>query len=207
MPPRGLIGRGIVRNCGMRSNAPNHGRMPGLPVSTSWLSPHELNVEQRIKLARGFGQEISDRYRNVVDLALHTPRTDERNFHAHLLSTTREVLTSGFGRKIEAELSGSQRFELGLPRAMEEHSQIRERWAFLANGALREAGLAISISHNPDPRVLLQSNARAWAAEGVLGNRAPRRAQYCGRSGPRRICPTAGGGAGAVPFAGTGSGP
>jgi len=111
--------------------------------------PHELKAEQRIVLARAFAQEICDRYHNVVDLAVHQPRTDPRNFHAHLLTTTREVYGSGLGQKTIAELTGSQRFELGLPRAAQELAQIREHWAAMANGALHEAGLEIRISHLP----------------------------------------------------------
>lgn len=124
--------------------------------------PHELNVEQRTVLARSFAQEISDRYRNAVDLALHQPRSDPRNFHAHLLSTTREVTPQGLGPKTIAELNGSQRFELGLPRAMEEHSQIRRRWADMTNEALREAGLEARVSHIPDAARQLQGDARVW---------------------------------------------
>src|SRR5580698_5408774 len=69
--------------------------------------PHELNVEQRTALARTFAQDIADRYHNAVDLAIHQPRTDPRNFHAHLLSTTRELTPTGFGPKTTAELSGA----------------------------------------------------------------------------------------------------
>ncbi|HEY4338751.1 MAG TPA: MobA/MobL family protein [Steroidobacteraceae bacterium] len=124
--------------------------------------PHELNAEQRTTLARTFAQEISDRYSNVVDLAIHQPRTDPRNFHAHLLSTTREVTASGLGPKTIAELTGSQRFELGLPRAMQEHAQLRERWADMANDALRDAGLEVRISHIPNSETILRPEARAW---------------------------------------------
>jgi hypothetical protein len=124
--------------------------------------PHELNANQRIALARGFAQEISDRYRNAVDLALHQPRSDPRNFHAHLLSTTREVTPQGLGPKTIAELNGSQRFELGLPRAMEEHSQIRRRWAEMTNDALREAGLEARVSHIPEATTDVQTDARLW---------------------------------------------
>jgi hypothetical protein len=124
--------------------------------------PHELKAEQRIVLARSFAQEISDRYHNAVDLAVHQPRTDPRNFHAHLLSTTREVTASGLGPKTIAELTGSQRFELGLPRAMQEHAQIRERWAVMTNDALRDAGLDVRVSHAPDPEALLRSEAQPW---------------------------------------------
>jgi hypothetical protein len=124
--------------------------------------PHELNAERRTALARTFAQEISNRYHNVVDLAVHQPRSDPRNFHAHLLTTTREIGPSGLGPKTIAELTGSQRFELGLPRAMQEHAQIRERWAVLANEALREAGLEVRISHIPDSEAIRQPGARPW---------------------------------------------
>jgi hypothetical protein len=124
--------------------------------------PHELNVEQRTVLARTFAQDISDRYQNAVDLAVHQPRTDPRNFHAHLLSTTREVNAVGFGPKTIAELSGAARFEQGLPRAMQEHAQIRERWAQMTNEALRAAGLEVRVWHIPDSEALLRSDARAW---------------------------------------------
>jgi MobA/MobL family len=124
--------------------------------------PHELNAQQRLVLARTFAQELSDRYHNVVDLAIHRPRTDPRNFHAHLLSTTREVAASGLGPKTIAELSGSQRFELGLPSAMQEHAQLREHWASMTNGALHEAGLDLRISHIPDSGAIRQPGAKAW---------------------------------------------
>ena len=124
--------------------------------------PHELNTEQRTVLARGFAQEIADRYRNAVDLALHQPRTDPRNFHAHLLTTTRELTAGGLGPKTTAELRGSERFELGLPRAMEEHAQIRERWASMTNEALRDAGLEVRVSHIPDSQAFLRPDAQPW---------------------------------------------
>ncbi|HEX3838351.1 MAG TPA: MobA/MobL family protein [Steroidobacteraceae bacterium] len=152
--------------------------------------PHELNAEQRTVLARSFAQEIADRYNNAVDLAIHQPRSDPRNFHAHLLSTTREVSAAGLGPKTIAELSGSQRFELGLPRAMQEHAQIREQWAHMANGALRAAGLEVRISHVPDREAVLRPGTEAWLPRvawemerrgeaSVLGDRA--RAQFAQR--------------------------
>jgi MobA/MobL family len=124
--------------------------------------PHELNAQQRLVLARAFAREISDRYHNVVDLAVHQPRTDQRNFHAHLLTTTREISAAGLGSKTIAELSGSQRFEQGLPTAIQEHVQIRQQWAGMANDALRDAGLNIRISDIPDRAAILQPGAKPW---------------------------------------------
>src|SRR3984885_15473656 len=90
--------------------------------------PVELSPPQRLELVRSFSQELSDRYGFAVDFVVHAPRdfpgSDPRNFHAHLLATTREVTVEGLGAKTIAELNGSQRFELGLPRAMQEHAQI-----------------------------------------------------------------------------------
>ena len=53
------------------------------------LIPPELTPAQRVHLVRGFSQELADRYRSAVDVALHTPRpgADRRNHHAHLLGS------------------------------------------------------------------------------------------------------------------------
>ncbi len=101
--------------------------------------PHELTAERRAALARQFAQEISDRYGSAVDLAIHAPRGDPRNFHAHLFTTTREVTPEGLGPKTTLELSGTERHRRGLPRWAEELASLRERWATLANETLKEA--------------------------------------------------------------------
>ncbi|HTC50766.1 MAG TPA: MobA/MobL family protein [Steroidobacteraceae bacterium] len=124
--------------------------------------PHEMNATQRTVLARSFAQEISNHYRNVVDLALHQPRTDPRNFHAHLLTTTREVTPQGFGAKTIAELNGTQRFELGLPRAMEELVQVRELWAEMTNEHLLQAGIEARVFHRRPEAAQVQREARPW---------------------------------------------
>ncbi len=104
-----------------------------------------------------------DRYHNAVDLAIHQPRTDPRNFHAHLLSTTREVTASGFGPKTIAELSGSARFEqgagLGRCRNTPRSASVGPH---MSNEALRAAGLEARISHVPDSESILRPQARAW---------------------------------------------
>ncbi|MHA4915609.1 MobA/MobL family protein, partial [Enterococcus faecium] len=84
-------------------------------------------------LARSFSQEVADRYKVAVDLAVHDPRPsgDPRNYHAHLLMTTREVTPEGLGAKAGLELSRAERANLGLPNGSEEFTAIRERWATL----------------------------------------------------------------------------
>ncbi|HEX4050897.1 MAG TPA: MobA/MobL family protein [Steroidobacteraceae bacterium] len=109
--------------------------------------PHELKHGERLQLARGFARELVERYHNAVDLAIHAPRGDQRNFHAHLLATTREVTSEGLSRKTSLEWSGSERHRQGLLRWGEERAWLRERWAGLTNQALEAAHLQMRVSH------------------------------------------------------------
>jgi hypothetical protein len=105
--------------------------------------PVELDAEQRLKLVRGFSQEMSDRYQFALDLTVHEPRrfpgSDPRNFHAHLLATTREATPEGLTTKTTLELSDAKRRDLGLEPAVHELFHVRERWAIVTNDALRAA--------------------------------------------------------------------
>lgn len=111
--------------------------------------PAELSAESRVALARAFSREISDRYNAAVDLAIHAPRPegDPRNFHAHLLATTREVTPDGLGPKTGLDRNGAARSELGLPKARQEFANLRARWADLANEALRAANIEARVDH------------------------------------------------------------
>lgn len=113
--------------------------------------PVELSPEQRLGLVRGFSQELSDRYQFAVDLAIHAPRefpgSDPRNYHAHLLATTREITAEGLGAKTTLEFNDSKRRERGLEPAINELLFVRERWATVTNEALREAHVAARVDH------------------------------------------------------------
>jgi ATP-dependent exoDNAse (exonuclease V) alpha subunit len=119
--------------------------------------PFELNPTRRLGLARAFSQEIAERYRVAVDLAVHDPRPggDPRNFHAHLLTTTREVTPAGLGAKAGLDMHTRERRRHELPDHREEYVNLRERWATLTNEALRDAHVAARIDH------------RSLAAQGV----------------------------------------
>jgi len=71
--------------------------------------PHELDVEQRAALARDFAQHLADRYGAAVDMAIHEPhgKTDDRNHHAHLLMTTRQLTPNGLGDKLISSGKGN----------------------------------------------------------------------------------------------------
>ena len=119
--------------------------------------PPELDPDRRTVLVRAFAQHLADRYGTVVDLASHQPRPsgDPRNFHAHLLATTRELTTGGLGPKASIELSDTSRIARGLPRAAEELRLLRADWAERTNEALRTAGLEVTV------------DARSLKAQGI----------------------------------------
>jgi ATP-dependent exoDNAse (exonuclease V) alpha subunit len=113
--------------------------------------PAELSGRQHIGLVRGFSKELSDRYGFAVDFAIHAPRdfpgSDPRNFHAHLLATTREVNIEGLGPKTALDMNDGKRRKLGLEPVIYELLHVRARWATLANESLREAHSTARIDH------------------------------------------------------------
>ena len=121
------------------------------------ILPFELSPVQRVALARTFSREIADRYKVAVDLAVHEPRSDgdPRNFHAHLLTTTREITPAGLGAKSGLDMHAVERRRRGLSDHRQEYVNVRERWAALTNQALREAHIDGRVDH------------RSLAAQGV----------------------------------------
>lgn len=93
--------------------------------------PHELDEAQRLDLVRGY---IRDQFTNkgmIADLAIHAPSQegDERNHHAHILLTMREVTEEGFGNKAREWNAKANVYEW------------RQAWERHANQALENAGL------------------------------------------------------------------
>jgi ATP-dependent exoDNAse (exonuclease V) alpha subunit len=118
--------------------------------------PPELTPSQRLALARSFSRELADRYGVAVDLAVHDPKRGEsQNFHAHLLTTTREVTPTGLGQKTGLDMGAVPRAKLGLASHSEEYFALRERWAVLTNQTLREANVDARVDH------------RSLAAQGI----------------------------------------
>jgi ATP-dependent exoDNAse (exonuclease V) alpha subunit len=119
--------------------------------------PSELDAGQRLALARSFSREIAERYKVAVDLSVHEPRADgdPRNFHAHLLTTTREVTPAGLGAKTGLDMTPLERRRRELPDHRQEFVNIRARWASLTNQALGDANVAVRVDH------------RSLAAQGI----------------------------------------
>ena len=110
--------------------------------------PAECSAQEREKLARDFAQTIADRYGVAVDLNLHQPHrnsdgSDNLNYHAHLLTTTRQISAEGLGQKSDIELSDSTRTKRGMTSGAAEIYQLREVWTGLQNQVLEKYGVAV----------------------------------------------------------------
>jgi ATP-dependent exoDNAse (exonuclease V) alpha subunit len=111
--------------------------------------PHELTPAQRLGLVQRFSQELADQHGFAVDFAIHAPRhhNDPRSYHAHLLTTTRELLPTGLGAKTALDLRDSERRARGLGSWLNELLTVRARWATITNEALLMANVHARIDH------------------------------------------------------------
>lgn len=139
-------------------------------VAREWLInlPHELDEAKRKLLAHEFAQALADKYNIIADCAIHSPSqkevargADPRNYHAHILVTTREAKMGADGTlffdkqlKIPFEWSNKKRDANGLQSSIQEIKDIRQLWVDMANKAL--VGLDV-----------MELDARSFKAQGV----------------------------------------
>ena len=137
-------------------------------VAREWIVnlPHELNEKQREQLAHEFSQKLADKYNIIADCCIHQPSdkevargADPRNFHAHIMLTTRQVhLTADgnivLGEKAAIELSDKKRKSLGLERVSDEIVELRQLWEQTANTKLAEIGCELIDSRSYKERGL-----------------------------------------------------
>lgn len=104
--------------------------------------PHELPRDRRLALARAYAGHIARRFGVVVDIAVHPPSRagDRRNWHCHMLFTTRRV-GSGFAfgpktRELDAAATGGPIIK-----------HLREKWADFVNLMLMDVGSSAAIDH------------------------------------------------------------
>jgi hypothetical protein len=111
--------------------------------------PTELPAEARQELAVRFAHGLAARYGCAVDVALHEPggKGDHRNWHAHLLATTRQVTAQGLGEKCAIEWADSKRLSQGLAPARMEIETVRQMWAEEVNRQLQEAQRPERVDH------------------------------------------------------------
>lgn len=115
--------------------------------------PHELTPDQRQHLVDDFTKSLAKGLGVAIDYAIHEPnkRGDDRNYHAHILMTTRTAsLENGvlaLGAKSNIELENKALKAKGLPSTQAQITSIRKDWADYTNHHLRKAGLDITIDH------------------------------------------------------------
>ena len=105
--------------------------------------PHELSTEQRAEIVDDFCRDFVKKHNVIVDACIHAPHehddeTDNKNYHVHIMFTTRLVNEKG-------ELGKKQRtFNDEGPQILKDS---RETFANVVNTALENAGLDERIDH------------------------------------------------------------
>ena len=103
--------------------------------------PTELSDVARIEITRAFAAQLVERYGVAADVAIHAPHRegDQRNHHAHILTTTRVLSAEGLTDKtrvLDAARTGGPEIEA-----------MRAYWAELQNHALELAGQEERVDH------------------------------------------------------------
>lgn len=101
--------------------------------------PSELSEKERKTLAIDFAKEIVERHGVAADVAIHEPNRggDNRNHHAHILITTRQLTEQGFTKKTR-ELDDRKSGEV---------ERWRERFAELQNESFKKNGIDETVDH------------------------------------------------------------
>lgn len=121
--------------------------------------PGELSAAGRITLVRAFAREVCDRYGVAVDFAIHAPNRDgdQRNWHAHVLTTTRRAEAEGLGPKtriLDDQKSGPEQVK-----------DLRRLWAELTNKALEREQCPERVTHKSFETLLGERRAVLARAE------------------------------------------
>lgn len=134
--------------------------------------PVELTKDQRRELAVEFGRTLADKYGVAADVAIHNPKRETENPHAHIMLSACYTGQDGtLGKKaVELDPIHCQRAKI---ENMTEWS--RERWAEHANRALERAGHDVRIDHRSleaqgidrTPEVHMGPHATAMERRGI----------------------------------------
>jgi hypothetical protein len=100
--------------------------------------PHELTLEQNLYLLKDFIKAEFTRKGKIADLSIHAPHPDrdDRNIHAHVMFSERDLTPEGFGNKDRA--FHDQQIIGTLRRSWEKHANRHlERWGHEARIDMR----------------------------------------------------------------------
>lgn len=110
--------------------------------------PKELSTEQNIELVREFAAELTTKFNNVADWALHNEKDGNGNIHAHILTTTREFNPENkqLGERTSIEWNNTKCQKNNVPVTQEQIKDIRKDWETIQNKHLAMAGLDLAVS-------------------------------------------------------------
>ena len=142
--------------------------------------PHELTLEQNIYLLKDFIKENFTRKDKAVDLSIHAPprHGDERNIHAHVMFSERDLTPEGFGNKDRA--FHNRDFVEKLRKSWEKHcNRHLERHGHEARidcRSLEEQGI------DREPTQHLGPNAAEMERRGAASERGDANREVTGRN-------------------------
>lgn len=104
--------------------------------------PYEISKEQRELMLDDLCKRLVEKHSVIVDAVIHAPHTvggsDERNYHAHIMFTTRTINERGeFGKKAREFNDNGRNLVI----------EYRAYWAELENRELERAGSSERVSH------------------------------------------------------------
>jgi hypothetical protein len=110
--------------------------------------PKELSHEQNILLVREFAAELTTKFNNVADWAIHDGKDGNGNVHAHILTTTRtfDYETKQLGERTSIEWNNTKCQANNVPVTQEQIKTIRKDWEQIQNKHLSMTGLDLSVS-------------------------------------------------------------
>lgn len=99
--------------------------------------PHQLDHAARVELVRDWAQRELVSRGMVADVAIHAPHHGGKNYHAHIMATTRHLSADGSVFVGKAREWNSKELLV----------ELRESWAVAANAAAERAGHSIGWTH------------------------------------------------------------
>ena len=134
----------IVRHFGTKSKKAERRKDALLAREFEIAFPGELNAEQRKNMLNELCQNLVKKYGVIVDAAIHAPHTDsgsdERNYHAHIMFTTRSINEHG-------DFSAKKYRDFSRDNGTETVSHWRESFAELCNHHLKQNGFDERVDH------------------------------------------------------------
>ena len=107
--------------------------------------PSELNAQQRKKMLDELCQNLVKKHGVIVDAAIHAPHkdggSDERNYHAHIMFTTRAIDPH------TGEFSAKKYRDFSRDSGTKTVCHWRESFADLTNRHLEKAGYDVRVDH------------------------------------------------------------